>query len=214
MTPRTRSALAKYRRHAARYDATTAPTAHIRREAISLLELHDDVTVVDVGCGTGLSFPLIKDAIGTRGRLIGIEQSPEMLAIARRRVEAAGWTDVTLIEAPAEDAAIPTPVDAFLFHFAHDVLRSDAALDNLLAHARPGARVAAAGMKYFPWWLGPANLYILVKARPYVTTLEGFGRPWSLLEARIPAFAVSSALFGSCYVGGGTCPASPTLDRR
>ena len=40
--------------------------------------------VLDVACGTGLSFPLLEEAIGPAGRLVGVELSPEMAAIARR----------------------------------------------------------------------------------------------------------------------------------
>lgn len=214
MRPGPELALAKYRRHAAGYDATTARTAHIRRRAIDLLALGDGATVVDVGCGTGLSFPQIEAAIGPRGRLVGVEPSPEMLAIARRRVASAGWTNVMLIEASADRAAMDGPVDAFLFHFTHDVLRSAAALDRLLGRARPGARVAAAGMKYWPWWAGPANLYILLKARPYVATLEGLARPWSRLEDRLSDFQVISALFGSCYVCAGRVSTPPDVSAR
>lgn len=203
MERRTRSANAKYRKHAGGYDATTGRTRRIRRRTIELLRLGAGDTVVDVGCGTGLSFAQLEEGIGERGRLIGVEQSPDMLAIARRRVAACGWSNVTLIESPAEEAAIPGPVDAVLFHFAHDILRSSAALDNVLARARPGARVAAAGMQYLPWWLLPANLIILAKARPYVASLEGLGQPWSLLGPRLDAVHTETALLGSCFIAHG-----------
>jgi demethylmenaquinone methyltransferase/2-methoxy-6-polyprenyl-1,4-benzoquinol methylase len=206
ITDRARAAvIARYRRHAARYDASTHRTAHIRRRAIELLRLSPGQTVVDVGCGTGLSFGPIEDAIGSNGRLIGLDQSPEMLAGARRRVDAAGWGNVTLVETSAEDANIPNEIDAFLFHFAHDVLRSGEALDRLLARARAGAVVAVAGIKLFPWWTGPANVYVVLKARPYAASVRGLRRPWSLLEQRLAEFDVAPALFGMGYVGSGTC---------
>lgn len=214
LRPSTRCAVAKYRRHAAGYDATTARTDYIRRRAVAALRLSAGVTVVDVGCGTGLSFPSIEESIGPDGELIGIDCSPDMLAVARRRVAAGGWTNVTLIEGPAEDAVIPSRVDAFLFHFTHDVIRSTTALDHLLARARVGARVAAAGMRYWPRWAGPANIFIRLKARPYVTTMEGFDRPWSLLETRLSDLVVESALYGCCYVASGICQALPRPDDR
>jgi demethylmenaquinone methyltransferase/2-methoxy-6-polyprenyl-1,4-benzoquinol methylase len=37
-------------------------------------------TVIDVACGTGLTFALIEDLIGPDGRVIGMDLSPEMLA--------------------------------------------------------------------------------------------------------------------------------------
>lgn len=200
------SSAARYRRHAAGYDATTRRTEPIRERAIALLSLRAGDTVVDAGCGTGLSFASIEAAIGLAGKLIGIEQSPEMLALARDRVARAGWRNVTLLESPAEHAAIPSSFDAVLFHFAHDIVRSRAALENTFCMARPGARVASAGMKYLPWWLAPANLYVLLKMLPYAATREGLRRPWSRLEEYLGPMHVDAAFLGAVYLASGTCP--------
>ena len=72
-----------------------------------------------------------------------------MLSQARDRVAAAGWRNVHLLNARA-GAGAAWPVDALLFHYTHDILRSPSALQRLLACARPGAAVAIAGIKYFP----------------------------------------------------------------
>src|SRR5215218_6816860 len=113
-----------YRGLAAGYDRSTAWLEPYRHRAVSQLRLRPGDVVVDVGCGTGLSFEPIQAAIGPGGRLIGIEPSPEMLAIARARVEEAGWDNVTLLEAGAEEAVILGPADAALFAFTHDVAQS------------------------------------------------------------------------------------------
>lgn len=202
-TSRTDLAIAKYRKQATRYDSTTHRTEPIRRRAVASLELRPGDVVLDVACGTGLSFHLIEAGIGPAGRLIGIEQCPEMVEIARRRVETANWANITLIESPVEEATIPVRVDAILFSYTHDVLRSQAALENIFHKANPGARVVAAGMKYLSWWLAPANLYILFKAYPYVTTLEGLGKPWSLLEEHVPNIRVTPVFMGGGYIVSG-----------
>ena len=36
-----------------------------------------------------------------------------------------------------------------------------------MRQVRPGARIAIAGIKYFPWWTGPLNLLAWLKNRPY-----------------------------------------------
>ena len=114
-----------------------------------------------------------------------------------------------LIKDAVEDAAIPGEADAALFHFTHDVLRTPAAVNNVLRHLRPGARVVAAGAKRAPWWLFPANAYIRRVSAKYVTTFEGFDRPWSLLEAHLKGLRVESALFaGTAYVASGIKPPS------
>ena len=43
--------------------------------------------VLDVGCGTGLSLALLRAAVGDAGVVYGFDQSPEMLALARERVD-------------------------------------------------------------------------------------------------------------------------------
>src|SRR5207302_1136800 len=84
---------------------------------------------------------------------------PEMLSQARERVAANGWRNVTLIESAIEDAAIPEVADAAVV-LTHDVMRSPEALGNVLAHVRPGGRIATAGGKRAPTWALPANLYL------------------------------------------------------
>jgi demethylmenaquinone methyltransferase/2-methoxy-6-polyprenyl-1,4-benzoquinol methylase len=197
-------ALARYRDHAAGYDASAARTMPLRRRTVAKLALQPGQTVLDVACGTGLSLALLREGVGEAGRIVGVELSPDMLALARERCAREGWRNVTLVESAMETADIPGPVDAILLNFTHDVLRSSAALARIVAAARPGARVAVAGMKLAPWWLAPLNLVVLAQARPYMTTFEGLGRPWSLLEPYLEGFERESVLFGTGYIGWGT----------
>ena len=55
--------------------------------------------VLDIGCGTGLNFPLLQERIGASGTIVGIDRSAEMLRQARRRARARGWENVILIQA-------------------------------------------------------------------------------------------------------------------
>jgi protein-L-isoaspartate O-methyltransferase len=48
-----------------------------RRRNIARPELKNGDAVIDVGCGTGFSFPIIEEAVGPLGRILGIEQSAE-----------------------------------------------------------------------------------------------------------------------------------------
>ena len=51
-----------------------------------------------------------------------------MLAPAHARVAAAGWSNVQLFATPAQALRLPEPVDALLFHYTHDILRSAVAV--------------------------------------------------------------------------------------
>jgi demethylmenaquinone methyltransferase/2-methoxy-6-polyprenyl-1,4-benzoquinol methylase len=200
--PTNAASIAKYRRRAAAYDSTTHFTQPIRLRAIAHLALQPGDSVIDVGCGTGLSFEPILAAIGAQGRLIGIEQSPEMMQQARERVARQGWSNVTLIESAVEDATIGTQADALLFFYTHDILRTPEAVANLMAAATPGARVAVAGVKYYPWWLAPANFHVWVKNWLYNARPSGLRRPWDLLE-RYVALTVKSTMLGRGYLAHG-----------
>ena len=200
-------ALERYRRLARRYDAATRGIDRKRRRAIDLLRLEPGETVLDAACGTGSALAPLARAVGPGGRVIGVEQSPEMIAIARQRCAALGLDNVILLEAPVENARIAGPSDAVLFSFAHDVLQSRAALANVFAAARPGARVVSVGAKLYPRWLSFLDFWVRWRVRDYVSTLEGLERPWRLLAEFVPDFTVAEVSYlGSGYIGGGSYP--------
>ena len=147
---------------------------------------------MDVGCGSGFSFAPILDAIGPAGKLLAFDHSPELLRIAEGRIADAGWKNVVLIESTAEAARFDASPSALLFSYVHDVLQSQAALDNLLGQAAPGARVAICGTKLWPWWGWPVNVYLYVTHRHYITNRdENFDKPWAKIEKRLGNFEVT-----------------------
>src|SRR5215211_5885281 len=147
-----------YRRLARTYDLRLTTARSLHRRVVDRLAPKPGETVIDVGCGTGLTFPLLEQAIGPTGRIIGIELSPEMLAKARERSRSRGWRNVELIESSAEEAEIASRADAALFVLTHDIMRSPAALQNTLSAVRPGGRIVSAGSRWAPRWALPVNL--------------------------------------------------------
>ena len=51
---------------------------------------------LDVGCGTGLCCGLPRERVGAQGGVVGIEESPEMAAVAREHSAEEGWHNVTV----------------------------------------------------------------------------------------------------------------------
>jgi ubiquinone/menaquinone biosynthesis C-methylase UbiE len=197
------AALAQYKRRAGIYDAELALFEPIRADAIAALNLRHGQTVLDVGCGTGLSFELLHQRVGASGRIVAIEQCPEMMAQARARATESRWHNVHLICEPAAAAHVRGQADAALFHFTHDILREDAALDNVLAHVKPGARVVATGLQWAPPWAVPTNAFVMAAALHSVTSFEGLGHPWSKLARRLRHVDIQHALMGGIYIASG-----------
>jgi len=202
-TGQDRDARPAYTSLAGSYEQRTAAYDEWRRRLVRMLPVHSGDVVLDVGCGTGLCFPLLQAKIGPAGQVIGIDESPDMLRIAGRHIEDNAWDNVKLITAPAHCGKIPAIADAALFSAVHDILQSQRALDNVFAHLRPGAWVAAGGGKWS--YAGMVSLDPLTYAihRPYVRSFAGFDRPWRLLEPLLEDLKVTEVAFGAGYLALG-----------
>lgn len=72
-----------------------------RKAGIAALAPRPGHQVLDIGCGTGLNFALLQDAVGPTGTIVGLDASSQMLDQARSRIQRRGWPNVILLEADA-----------------------------------------------------------------------------------------------------------------
>ena len=82
-------------------------TLHRLQEMIRGLHFMPGARVLDVGCGTGVLFPYLREAIGPEGRLLALDSSAEMLKWAVQKRSGA----TVVLQAPAE--ALPL-IDVYL----------------------------------------------------------------------------------------------------
>jgi ubiquinone/menaquinone biosynthesis C-methylase UbiE len=111
-----------------------------RAAGIELMGLRPGDTVLDLGCGTGLSFELLVDAVGPSGQVIGLDASAQMLQVAAKRVARFGWTNVRVVQADAtqihsDDLAVDgvsAQIDAVFSAYALSVIGDH---NTVLGHA-------------------------------------------------------------------------------
>ncbi len=200
-------ALAAYGEHAHSYNHDTGAFEPYRRAVVEALPLRGGQVVLDVGCGTGLCCGWLREKVGPRGAVVGIEEAPEMAAVAREHIASEGWRNVTVVQSSAEDAQIDRTADAALFCAVHDIMQSPDALENVLTKLNPGSWVAAGGGKWAAPIMVVANMMTSMLHAPYVRSFSGFGRPWGHLEQLVEDVHVREVAFGNGYVMTGRTPA-------
>lgn len=113
-----------------------------RRRAVARIGLKPGERVVEIGCGTGRNLELLRNAVGSKGHVIGVDASSGMLAQAQELLSRHRWENVTLICEDAAKLTLDEPVDAAYFSLSYSVLPERApALDRAWEAVRPGGRV-------------------------------------------------------------------------
>jgi ubiquinone/menaquinone biosynthesis C-methylase UbiE len=187
-----------------------------RETGVALLNLRPGDTVLDVGCGTGLNFALLVDAVGPTGTVIGLDRSAEMLAMAHRRVDANGWTTVRVIEADATTfdpvqiiTGLPATadglVDAVFSSYAMSVFDNwHPAWDRMRALLRPGGRAGIVDMQLPS---GAHRVFApLVRVAAAVGGADLGARPWTAIERDGVDVRSVSVRGGHIRVVAGTIP--------
>ena len=195
----------RYAAVASRYDDSCHRIEPLRALALQLLDPQCGETVVDVACGTAAATAVLARRVGADGRVIGLELSPQMAAIARDRLHSLGLSQARIEVGRIEDARLNEPADALFFSFTHDVLQQPAAIESLRRMAKPGARYVVLGMRTLPWsWGWPVNLFVMWRARRYLTTFRGLPAPWARLHAISREFRIVGAWHaGTSYLAQG-----------
>jgi ubiquinone/menaquinone biosynthesis C-methylase UbiE len=217
-----------YRKKAKHYNVVSRlypvpgyPQQTQRRRAVRALRLRPGDTVVDVACGTGQNFPLIEQAIGPGGRIIGVDLTDAMLAQAERRMEHNGWSNVSLVQADAADYTFPAEVDAILSTYAFSHVPE---CGDVIAH---GAEALAHGGRWVVLDLkAPDNAPRLLAqlgvalGRPFGSIDEWLARrPWEEIRAAMQEapgnLSWSELCFGTAFLAAASpdgtatrCPSS------
>ena len=199
-----------YRKRARNYDlyAKLFPLVGFRQwtyreKAVQALHLQRGDTVVDIGCGTGLNFPLLQAAIGPEGAIIGVDLTDTMLAQARKRAQDKGWSNVELVQSDAAEFRFPTGVDGIISTYAITLVPEfDRVIRNGCWALKPGKRWAIADFKMPSNALSPlAPLLALVLVRPFGGSIDLSSRhPWESIGRYMQNTHMQDFYMGFVYV--------------
>ena len=212
--------IATYRKKARHYDVTSRfyptpgyPQRSQRLRTVQALSLRPGATVIDIGCGTGLNFSIIEKIIGPGGQIVGVDLTDAMLAHARDRVEAHGWSNVSLVQSDAAEYAFPSGVDAIVSTYAMSQVPECA---QVIAH---GAAALSAGGRWAvldlqvpgrtPGWLIRLSTAVV---RPHASIDEWImRRPWDAIRAamqhELTDLSWTELTFGTAFLAAGSrCP--------
>lgn len=204
--------IALYRKRARHYDLSANlyyligfREAHFRKMAVDSLGLGPGDAVLEIGCGTGLNFSLLRDAVGPDGRIIGLDLTDRMLARAQRRIEANRWRNVELIKADAAEFAFPSGLNGILSTFALTLIPE---YEQLIER---GSRALAGGGRFAVLdFKKPDNRplcftrALVLLSRPFGVTLDLADRhPWEAMEKYFAQSSYRELYFGFSYLSVG-----------
>ncbi len=125
---------------------------------ITRADLSTGESVLDLGTGTGAVAERAAVIVGPGGRVVGVDVSSDMLALAQQRITSMGLGNVSLLEGraeaiPAEDAAYDVVLAGLSMMY---VIDRETAAREIARVLRPGGRLVAAV------WAGPEKCDIVL----------------------------------------------------
>lgn len=197
----------RYKTGAALYDVLSGerPVYRIGRvRAIDQLGLQAGDCVLDIGCGTGLNFPHLRQRIGPAGHIVGVDASDSMLAQARRKFQPGD--NVTLVHGDAgqlDDLVAPWTFDAAIATYALSIIPDwHSAWAGARRHTRVGGRIAVVDLelpKGFGRLLAPAARFACMTGG-----VDLDRKPWMLVVDELDDASVEEHRCGHVVVAVGT----------
>jgi ubiquinone/menaquinone biosynthesis C-methylase UbiE len=113
---------------------------------LSLGPIYEGETVLDIGSGAGLDAFLLSRRVGPRGRVIGVDMTPEMVAKAEANRQRLGIANVEFRLGHAEELPLGNDsVDLVIFNGLVNLSpQKERVVAEIYRVLRPGGRVQAA----------------------------------------------------------------------
>jgi len=201
-----------YRKRALNYDLTANLYYVIgfreqkyRQESVAMLNVKQGDTVLEIGCGTGLNFPILLQYIGKGGKVIGIDLTDKMLKRAENRIRKNKWNNFELINIDASVYLLNDKVNAVISTFALTMIPEyENIIKNISSSLEPGSRFVVCDFKkpeQYPDWL--VNLGVFI-TKPFGVSLDLADRkPWENMKEHFSKVEVKEIFGGFAYIAVG-----------
>jgi arsenite methyltransferase len=154
---------------------------------VAMASLAPGETVVDLGSGGGLDVFLAAKAVGPTGRVIGIDMTGDMIALARRNAEAGGYANAEFHQAPIE--AMPLAEGA-----------ADCVISNCVINLVPDKHAAYAEIFRILKPGGRLAISDIALTQPLPDSLAGAAKAWvACIAGAVPVEETRSALEGAGF---------------
>jgi demethylmenaquinone methyltransferase/2-methoxy-6-polyprenyl-1,4-benzoquinol methylase len=173
-----------------------------RKIGVKALNLKKGDTVVEIGCGTGLNFSLLRKQVGPKGNIIGVDLTPEMIEEADKRIRRNGWQNVKLVQSDAAVYSFPEHIGGILSTFAITLVPEyDRVIQKGAAALSPNARFVIVDFKKpgrWPMWM--IKLFVIL-TRPFGVSLDIADRhPWESVARHMTLVEFRELYFGALYL--------------
>lgn len=140
------------------YGASERDFAPLLDDAVDGLGLDPGDEVLEIGCGPGTNVGRLRRTVGSEGRVVAVDYSPEMVERARERVADRGWENVEVVRADATRVALdPERFDGALASLSMSVMPdAEAAARRVFEALAHGARFVVLDLRLVP--SGPLRL--------------------------------------------------------
>ncbi len=161
---------------AAKYEATHSAQNDAGKELIAMAALTAGDTVLDIGCGTG-SLTVELAVLAADGRVVGLDPSAEMLALAEEKIRPAG--NITLMHMPAQEMNFSAEFDVVYSNSALQWIQEQEEVMALSFRAlkNKGRLALQLPARDFSWELAD-NIHIAAGAIGMQSAFEKIDSPW------------------------------------
>ncbi|NOX17785.1 MAG: class I SAM-dependent methyltransferase [Chlorobi bacterium] len=176
-----------------------------RELSAAALNVKKGDAVLEIGCGTGLNFPILLEKVGKEGKIIGIDLTDKMLEQAGVRVLNNNWKNIDLINIDAVEYEFGERIDAVISTFAFTMIPEyERVLRNISLALKPGSRFVICDFKkpeQYPDWITKLGVFI---TKPFGVSIDLAERkPWLKMKQYYSKVEVKEIYGGFAYIAVG-----------